>query len=86
VVSFLDAGSLVLHVSEQHWPVDTLIMPPFVRDGLTPSLTGASALACIQGLLADPVAYRRQQKVQATAYARRCRGAHETLFDPAPAA
>ena len=85
VASFLDAGSLVLHVSEQHWPADTLAMPPFVRDGLTPSFNGAAALARVAELMADPDAYRRQQSVQATAYARRCRGAHDSLFDPAPA-
>jgi hypothetical protein len=37
-------------------------------------------------LLADPAAYQRQQSAQAAAYARRCQGAHDTLFDLAPAA
>jgi hypothetical protein len=81
VATFLDAASLVLHVGEQLWPADTLISPPFIRDGLTPSMNGDAALADVQLLLADPELYRRRQAVQSVAYARRCRSAHDTLFD-----
>ena len=78
--TFLDAASLVLHVSEQLWPADTLITPPWLRDGLVSSHTGESALAEIATLLTDPTAYRRLQSLQSVAYARRCRAAHDTLF------
>jgi hypothetical protein len=85
VATFLDAASLVLHASEQRWPADTLITPPYVRDGLVASLDGEAALALTATLLADPAHYRRVQGEQATAYAARCRHAHAELFeDPLP--
>lgn len=81
VATFLDAASLVLHASEQQWPADTLITPPYVRDGLVQSLNGDDALAGVAALLADPAHYRRVQGEQAAAYAQRCRHAHDELFD-----
>ena len=81
VVTFLDAASLVLHVSEQHWPADTLITPPFIRDGLIASQGGEPALADVAVLLSDAVAYRSRQSRQSLAYARRGRAAHDTFFD-----
>lgn len=80
VASFLDAASLVLHVSEQVWPADTLITPPYVRDGLIDSLDGEAGLARVASWLGDAEAYRRAQSTQSIAYARRCRGAHDTFF------
>jgi hypothetical protein len=81
VATFLDAASLVLHASEQHWPADTLITPPYVRDGLVASMDGAAALAFVATALADPAHYRRAQGEQAAAYAARCRHAHDALFE-----
>jgi hypothetical protein len=77
----LDAASLVLHVSEQLWPTDTLIMPPYVRDGLIHSFSGELALQEIGALLADPKAYQREQALQSVAYLQRCRDASDTFFD-----
>lgn len=85
VATFLDAASLVLHVSEQLWPADTLITPPCIADGLVASSDGDSGLAHITRLLADPDLYLRAQSTQALAYARRCRGAFDHLFADAPA-
>ena len=79
--TFLDAASLLLHVSEQHWPADTLISPPFVRDGLVASLNGEQALAETAALLQDAAAYRSRQSQQALAYTRRSRAAKDTFFD-----
>lgn len=81
IASFLEAGSLVLHVSEQDWPADTLITPPYMRDGLLPSLHGEPALAEVAALLADAPAYRARQQRQAAAVAARSEGAFATLFD-----
>jgi len=81
VATFLDAASLVLHVSEQLWPTDTLIMPPYVRDGLIHSFSGELALQEIGALLADPKAYQREQALQSVAYLQRCRDASDTFFD-----
>jgi hypothetical protein len=84
VATFLDAASLVLHASEQVWPADTLITPPYVRDGLVRSLNGEQALTDVAALLADPAHFRRVQGEQATAYAARRRHAHDDLFDDLP--
>ncbi len=84
VATFLDAASLVLHASEQCWPADTLITPPYIRDGLVASLDGQAALVLVGALLNDPAQYRRVQGEQATAYAARCRQAHADFFDPRP--
>ncbi len=81
VATFLDTASLVLHASEQLWPADTLITPPYVRDGLVASLNGDATLAAVASLLVDPAHYRRVQGEQAAAYAARCRHAHADLFD-----
>jgi hypothetical protein len=79
--TFLDAASLVLHASEQVWPADTLITPPYVGNGLVASLNGEAALAFVATLLADPAHYRRVQGEQAAAYAARCARAHDDLFE-----
>jgi hypothetical protein len=84
VATFLDAASLVLHASEQLWPADTLITPPYGRDGLVASLNGEAALAFVATLLADPTNYRRVQGEQASAYAARCRHAYDQLFEDLP--
>ncbi len=81
IASFLDADSLVLHVSEQDWPADTLITPPYMRDGLLPSLHGDAALAEVHRLLADAALYQARQQRQSQAYAARTAGAFATLFD-----
>lgn len=81
VVHFLDSASLVLHASDQLWPTDTLMAPPFVAEGLVPSFTGEGALAEAARLLADPAAYRSAQARQAGAYAQRGANAHDTFFD-----
>lgn len=81
IASFLDAASLVLHVSDQLWPADTLIAPPYLRDGLVDSLTAAAALDQIAALLGDAPRYRALQQRQHAAYAARTAGAFATLFD-----
>lgn len=78
---FLDAGSLVLHASEQRWPADPLITPPFLHDGLVASQSGEEALADLVALLGDPGLYQQRRKAQALAYERRKQALASTFFD-----
>jgi hypothetical protein len=82
-VTFLDAGSYVMHVGDQHWAADYVITPPYVSDGLVPSYGGAAALQALDALFASNARYLECQAAQATAYAARCRATHDTLF-PVP--
>ncbi|NRF70251.1 hypothetical protein HLB44_24900 [Aquincola sp. S2] len=79
-VTFLDAGSWVVHVGDQHWAADYVITPPYVSDGLVPSFTGAAALRELDAVLASPQRYSDAQATQARAYACRCRATHDDLF------
>jgi len=84
--AFLDAGSLVLHVSELDWPTDYVITTP-LKGAVMPSLRGSDALAELARLLAEPAHYRTRQQAQAALYAARRVGAQAQLFDiPAAAA
>jgi hypothetical protein len=78
---FLDAASLVLHVSEQLWPCDPLITPTYIRDGLVQSLNGERGLAEVRRLLTGDEVYGRAQAAQARAYLERCAGAVDTFFE-----
>ena len=80
MLSFLDAGSLVLHVSEQDWPADTLIAPPFMRDGLVCSRHGQAALGELRRLLTQPEHYAACQQGQHLAHEQRRKGAEAALF------
>jgi hypothetical protein len=82
-INFLDAASLVLHASDEDWPVNNAPQAPFLDDGLIDSLHIDTALARIARLLADPAHYQAQQGLQAERYARRRAGAHDTFF-PSP--
>lgn len=79
-VTFLDAGSWVLHVGDQHWAADYVITPPYVSDGLVPSFGGAAALRELEAVLASNERYLDAQGRQARAYASRCRPTHDQLF------
>lgn len=82
-INFFDAGSLLLHVSEQDWPADYICTSP-LKGALMPTLRCAAALAEVDALLADAARYRRRQADQAARYAARRAGAVDTIFDPAP--
>lgn len=82
-LSFLDAGSWVLHVSDQHWSADYVITPPYVSDGLVPSFDSASALRVLNTVLASSGRYLDVQGRQARDYAMRCVPTHNTLFPEA---
>lgn len=81
--AFLDAGSYLLHVSQQDWPVDYLITTP-LKGPVMPSLRCDEAMAELQNLLRDPGHYSAMLRRQAALYAARREGAHELIFPPAP--
>jgi hypothetical protein len=81
VAPFLDGGSLVVQVHEQHWPADLLACMPLVADGVIPLLDNAGALAFVQQLLADPVLFQQRRAAQNAAFDARAAGAHAHLFD-----
>ena len=80
MLNFLDAASLVLHVSEQDWPADTLIAPPFMRDRLVASVQGARALDELRQWLAEPAHYAASQQSQQRAHQQRRKGEEAALF------
>lgn len=82
-IAFFDAGSYLLHVSEQDWPSDYVITTP-LKDTLMPSMRCAEALLALDALISDPALYARRQQAQAEAYARRRIGAHDTIFPTGP--
>ncbi|MBL8346002.1 MAG: hypothetical protein JNN03_11210 [Rubrivivax sp.] len=83
IAPFLDAGSLVLQVMAERWPVDYLVCMPLVRDGVVPTLLPADALATVRRYLTDPAALAADTARQSAAFDARAAGAHEHLFDRA---
>jgi hypothetical protein len=79
-LSFLDAGSWVMHVSDQHWSADYVITPPYVSDGLVPSFDSTQGLRVLDAVLASNERYLKVQGQQARDYAPRCQPTHESLF------
>lgn len=79
-ISFLDAGSLVLHVSDEDWAVTAASQMPFLHDGLVTSLHSGEAVDLVSALLADPSDYQARLRVQAQRYAQQCIGAHDDFF------
>lgn len=82
VAPFLDGGSLVLQVGEQRWPTDYTVCLPLIRDGVVPLLDHRAALALVQRLVSDPVAFTAYRSAQNAAFEARCAGAHDHLFTP----
>ena len=80
-LNFFDAASLMLHVSEQDWPLDYIATNP-LKGSVMPSMRCAEAAAEVDALLADPALYARRQAAQAQAYAQRRRQSHDTIFAP----
>ena len=78
-IAFFDAGSYLIHVSEQDWPADYVITTP-LKGSLMPSMRCDAALADLDALMRDPALYAARQQAQAEAYAARRLGAHDTLF------
>jgi len=83
IAPFLDAGSLVLQVMAERWPVDYLVCMPLVRDGVVPTFSPAEALAAVRRFLADGTALAADTARQSAAFDARAAGAHEHLFDRA---
>jgi hypothetical protein len=83
-LSFLDAGSWVMHVSDQHWAADYVITPPYVSDGLVPSFDATEALRALDAVLASNERYLEVQAQQARDYAPRCVPTHDSLFSEPP--
>ena len=84
-LSFLDAGSWVMHVSDQHWSADYVITPPYVSDGLVPSFDARTGLRALDAVLASNERYLDVLARQARDYAPRCVPTHDSLFpEPLP--
>jgi hypothetical protein len=81
IAPFLDAGSLVLQVMRERWPVDYLVCMPLVRDGVVPTLGPADALAAVRRFIEDRAALAAATARQSAAFDARAAGAHEHLFD-----
>jgi hypothetical protein len=79
-INFLDAGSLVLHVSEEDWPTQLAPNAPFLHERLVRSMHVDQALAFVDTLLSQPDEYRRLQQLQSGRYAQRRIDAHDTFF------
>jgi hypothetical protein len=79
-LSFLDAGSWVMHVSDQHWSADYVITPPYVSDGLVPSFDAVAALTVLDRVLASNDRYLEVLGRQARRYAPRRVPTHDSLF------
>lgn len=84
--TFLDAASLVLHVSEEDWPTQLAPQAPFLHDRLVHSFRHDTLLALLDRYLAEPGLYQRHQQSQAGAYAQRHARAHDTIFPASEAA
>lgn len=83
IAPFLDAGSLVLQVMRERWPVDYLVCMPLVRDGVVPTLAPAQALAAVRRFIDEAAALGAETARQSAAFDARATGAHEHLFDRA---
>jgi hypothetical protein len=81
IAPFLDAGSLVLQVMRERWPVDYLVCMPLVRDGVVRTLTPPEALATVQRYLQDRAALANETSRQSAAFDARAAGAHDHLFE-----
>lgn len=79
-INFLDAGSLVLHASDDDWSVHSAPQAPFLHDGLVQSFHTDALLALVDRMLAEPGLYAQMQQAQADAFARRQAGSHDTFF------
>ena len=77
--AFLDAGSYLIHVSQQDWPLDYLITTP-LRGSVMPSFSCEGALAHLQRLLSEPAIYSQHLQTQSALYASRRQGAHDHIF------
>ena len=80
--AFLDAGSYLIHVSQQDWPLDYLITTP-LKGSVMPSFNCEEAVAHLQRVLSEPARYAQLQQAQVAHYASRRQGAHEHIFEPA---
>ncbi len=83
-INFLDAASLVLHVSEEDWPTQLAPQAPFLQERLVRSLHIDQALQLVQQLFDQPAEYTRLQQLQAARYAQRRADAHDTFFSSSP--
>jgi len=79
-INFLDAGSLVLHVSEEDWPTQLAPQAPFLHERLVSSMHVDQAMALVATLLADSAEFQRLQRLQSSRYALRRVDAHDTFF------
>ncbi|MBI5718023.1 MAG: hypothetical protein HZC37_10095 [Burkholderiales bacterium] len=83
IAPFLDAGSLVLQVMSERWPVDYLVCMPLVRDGVVPTLAPAEALAAVHRYIGNGAALAADTRMQSAAFDARAAGAHDHLFERA---
>lgn len=85
-INFLDAGALLMHVSDEQWPTQGAPQAPFLHDQGVPSMDTPSALVQVARWLADADDYQRVREPQQAAHARRRAAAHDTFFPDSPSA
>ena len=88
IAPFLEAGSLVLQVLDERWPLHSAVCPPLFAEGVVPLLHAAAALEIVGRLIEQPQALATETARQRAGVEARGAGALEHLFEtlhgPAP--
>lgn len=77
-ITFFNAGSLMMHVSDQRWPTDYRVTSPL--RALMPTQTGAEALASIEKLIRNPAFFSETRDAQVAQYRQRSATVHNSIF------
>ncbi len=77
-IAFFNAGSLMLHVSDQQWPRDYRLTTPLAE--LMPTQGCDEAIAGLALLMRDSSLYSAKQRTQSGHYAERRIAVHDTIF------
>jgi len=80
VAPFLEAGSLVLQVAPQAWPVDYLMNLPLIHDGVISMLSIEDGLGHIKQLMLEPPLFQKVRQDQNAAFSLRIRQARDHLL------
>ena len=80
-IEFMEAGSCLMQVCEQHWPADYLSCPPYLTAASVPFLRPADALPLIERLLSDETHFRHVAERQRRELGARFTAVDGRLFD-----
>lgn len=79
-IEFLATGCLVLHASNQHWPVHFWTAPAYIGDGMVPSQDDEHTLAHVASLLTDASRFSQEAEAQRQSYLGRLSATDGTIF------